>query len=115
MASPYCTAADVLERLRMDPSHRDAAYVGRCTTAACELIDDYLTGAAGELPAAPYPDRLWRAAVGASTDIYRFKDREADTAGTWATSPAPAPRIPNDPLERYRALLDPSKHAWGIG
>lgn len=102
----------------MDESHRDAPYVERCTTAACELIDDDLgyLDAAGVLvlPAAPYPERLWRAAVGAATDIYRFKDREADTSGTWATAPAPAPRIPNDPLERYRALLDPSRHAWGI-
>ena len=107
----------------MDPAHRDADYVTRCTTAACELIDEYLGyyvvdvdtgGLVIVLPAPPYPDRLWRAAIGASTDIYRFKDREADTTGTWQNNAAPAPRIPNDPLERYRSLLDPSKHAWGI-
>lgn len=107
-----------MDRLRLDPAHRDAAYVARCTEAACELIDDDLTyydvDGAPVLPAPPYPDRLWRAAVGAASDIYRFKDREADTSGAWATQPAPAPRIPNDPLERYDALLAPSRHAWGI-
>lgn len=120
MTSAYCTPADVLERLRLDTAHRDAAYVADCTTAACELIDDDLgyyddTGTL-VLPGPPYPLRLWRAAVGVAEDIYRFKDREADTAGTWSTAPAVSPpRVLNNPLDRYRALLDPSRHAWGFG
>jgi len=118
VTSAYCTPADVLARLRLTDTHPDAAYVADCTTAACELIDERLGYLDADgvlvLPPTPYPRRLWRAAVGAASDIYRFKDREADTSGTWATAPAGAPRIPNDPLERYDALLAPSRHAWGI-
>ena len=118
MTSAYCTPADVLERLRLTAAHPDADYVADCTTAACELIDDRLgyldADGALILPVPPYPRRLWRAAVGVSTDIYRYKDREADTSGTWATAPASPPRIPNNVLERYDALLAPSRHFWGI-
>ena len=118
MTSEYCTAADVLERLRLAPDHPDAAYVAECTTAACELIDDRLAVDVDGVPtppAPPYPRALWRAAIGAATDIYRLKDREADTSGTWGTAPAPPPRIPNNVLDRYDALLAPSRHVWGIG
>lgn len=120
MTSEYCLPADVLERLRLAPDHPDALYVTECTIAACELIDDRLGYWSTDdppvivLPATPYPRRLWRAAVGVATDIYRYKDREADLSGTWGTAPAPPPRIPNDVLERYDALLNPSRHVWGI-
>lgn len=119
MASEYCTAADVLARLRLPADHPDAAYVADCTTTANELIDDRLgyEDADGVIvyPLPPYPRRLWRAAVGAATDIYRLKDRESDTSGTWSTAPAPPPRIPNNVLDRYDALIAPSRHVWGIG
>jgi len=118
MASPYCLPADVLARLRLNDQHPDAPYVTECTTAACELIDDRLgypdPDGAIVLPVPPYPRRLWRAAIGVAVDIYRFKDRESDTAGTWATATAPAPRIPTDVLERYESLLSPDRHVWGI-
>ena len=61
MTSEYCTAADVLERLRLAPDHPDAAYVAECTTAACELIDDRLGYWTVDdppilvLPVPPYP------------------------------------------------------------
>ena len=119
MASEYCTVADVLERLRLTDSHPDAPYVGECTAVACELIDDRLSVLVDGIPtppAAPYPRRLWRAAVGVATDVYRLKDRDSDTSGTWTTTaPAPPPRIPNNVLERYAALIDGSRHVWGIG
>lgn len=119
MTSEYCTPADVLARLRLADTHPDAPYVTDCTTAACELIDDRLGYRDDDgnliLPVPPYPKRLWRAAIGVATDIYRYKDREADTSGTWTSAPASPPRIPNDPLERYDALLTPSRHVWGIG
>ena len=125
MASEYCTVADVLERLRLPPDHPDAPYVAECTEVACELIDDRIgytavvEGVDGAeivivLPAPPYARSLWRAAIGVATDVYRYKDREADTSGTWGTAPAPPPRIPNNVLERYDALLTPSRHVWGI-
>ena len=119
MASAYCTPADVLERLRMPADHPDAAYVTECTTVACELIDDrlgyYDTDAELVLPPGPpYARRLWRAAIGVATDVYRYKDREADTSGTWASAPAAPPRIPNNPLERYESLLAPDRHVWGF-
>lgn len=118
MTSAYCTPADVLARLRLSVDHPDAPYVTDCTTAACELIDDRLGyyDDAGDLvlPLAPYPRRLWRAAIGVSTDIYRYKDREADTSGTWATTPQTSPRIPTDVLERYDSLLAPDRHVWGF-
>jgi hypothetical protein len=119
MTSEYCTAADVLERLRLTDTHPDALYVADCTTAACELIDDRLgypdDDGVTVLPLPPFERRLWRAAVGVAIDIYRYKDREADTSGTWANAPAPPPRIPNNVLDRYDALLAPSRHFWGIG
>ena len=121
MASEYCTVADVLERLRLSESHPDAPYVAECVTVACELIDDRIGYPALVddelvivLPAPPYARSLWRAAIGVATDVYRYKDREADTSGTWGTAPAPPPRIPNNVLERYDALLNPSRHVWGI-
>jgi len=118
MASEYCIVADVLERLRLPPTHPDAPYIGECTTAACELIDDRLSVLVDDVltpPEPPYPRRLWRAAIGVATDVYRLKDRDADTSGTWSTAPAPAPRIPNNVLERYAALIDGDRHVWGIG
>lgn len=118
MTSEYCTAADVLERLRLPADHPDAPYVAECTIVACELIDDRIGYPDADgvivLPIPPYPRRLWRAAIGVATDVYRYKDREADTSGTWGTAPAPPPRIPNNVLERYDALLTPSRHVWGI-
>jgi len=117
MATEYCTAADVLERLRLAPDHPDAPYVAECTTVACELIDDRLSVLVDGIPTPPdppYPRALWRAAVGVATDVYRFKDRDTDTAGTWAGAPAPPPRIPTNVLERYDALISPSRHVWGI-
>ena len=99
MTSEYCTPADVLERLRLATDHPDAAYVAECTTVACELIDDrsglsWTSDGVPVLPAPPYPRRLWRAAIGVATDVYRYKDREADTSGTWGTAPAPPPQDP---------------------
>jgi len=120
MPSPYCTPADVLARLRLAPDHPDAPYVADCTTVACELIDDRLAVLVDDVltpPAAPYPRHLWRAAISASVDVYRNKDRDSDTSGSWAAngSTPPPPRIPNDVLERVDALLAPSRHVWGIG
>ena len=119
MASAYCTPADVLERLRLPADQPDAPYVAECTTVACELIDDRLSVLVDGIPTPPvppFPRSLWRAAIGVATDVYRLKDREADTAGSWATSPAPSPpRIPNNVLERYESLIAPSRHVWGIG
>jgi len=117
MVSEYCTVDDVLERLRMTAAHPDADYVAECTTVACELIDDRLSVLVDGVPtppAAPYPRRLWRAAIGVATDVYRLKDREADVSGTWSTAPAPAPRIPNNVLERYASMIDGDRHVWGI-
>jgi hypothetical protein len=120
VTSAYCTPADVLARLRLAPDHPDAAYVADCTTVACELIDDRLAVLVDDVltpPAPPYPRHLWRAAVSAAVDVYRNKDRDSDTAGSWAngTAAAPPPRIPNDVLERVDALLAPARHVWGIG
>ena len=105
----------------MTDQHADAAYVGACTEAACELIDNRLMTVAvvdgavvPVVPAPPYPSRLWRAAVGVSIRLYRYKDAEADISETWSAGTQPV-RIPRDPLAGYDNLIDGSRHAWGIG
>jgi hypothetical protein len=98
----YCTVGDVLERLRLPDTDPDAGYIGRCTNAACELIDDYLAGRTEPLPV-PMPDSIWRAAVGVSIRIYRFKDVDTDVSESYEFGGSL--RIPRDPLAGYGDIL----------
>jgi len=100
----YVTATEVLERLRLPANHPDAAYVIRCTAAANELVDDELAVVLD----VPYPESVWRAALGVAIRVYRFKDAESDVANAW--SDTGALRIPRDPLAGYRDLLTPWCH-----
>ena len=100
----FVTADDVIARLRLPVGHPDIAYVARCTTAANELVDDEL---AVDL-SVPYPESVWRAALGVAIRIYRFKDAESDVSDAW--SDTGALRIPRDPVAGYRDLLTPWCH-----
>lgn len=122
----YTTPADVFARLRIsDPAaHADHDYIVQCTTAANELVDNYLELSDEPVPLwnekrhrvadgppthprlePPYPSAVARAATGTAVRIYRFKDAEADIADTWGDQGAL--RIPRDPLAGYRDLLNP--------
>jgi hypothetical protein len=118
MPPEFVTAADVLERLRLDGTDVDAAYIAECTTAANELVAAEvrrsMTGADGEVDPVialgpPYPATVWRAALGVAIRVYRFKDAESDVAEAWGDSGG-ALRIPRDPLAGYRDLLTPALH-----
>ena len=113
----FVTPADVLARLRKDPTDRDAGYITSCTIAANALVAHELGRgelAAGllELLGPPWPEPIWRAALGVSIRVYRLKDAESDLADTWGDSGAL--HIPRDPLAGYRDLLAPYMHgsAW---
>lgn len=124
MPPEYVTADDVMARLRLPDGHPDAAYVAECTTAANELVDNYLDRHETEVPyvnekghrdgtivvgapplVPPYPRSVWRAALGVAIRIYRFKDAESDVSDTW--NDTGALRIPRDPLAGYRDMLNP--------
>ena len=123
MASAYCTPEDVMARLRLDPAHRDAAYVARCTTAACELIDEYLVtvGADGveTLPAPPFPESVRIGAEFAAIRVYRGKDAASDVSETWTGGAVGTGqlqiRVPRDPLAGLTDYFAPLKHWWGFG
>lgn len=114
MATAYCTAAEVLERLRLPPEHRDAPYVADCTEAACLLIDERLVGLDGIVPPDLTDPLTHRAAIGVAIRIYRYKDAESDTADNWQTVAGNQIRIPRDPLAGYTNLTDHRRHAWGV-
>lgn len=114
MATAYCTAAEVLERLRLPPEHRDAAYVTDCTEAACILIDNRLIDLEGLVPLDVVDAATHRAAIGVSIRLYRYKDAEADTADSWQAVAGNQIRVPRDPLAGYANLIDTRRHAWGI-
>lgn len=114
MATAYCTPAEVLERLRMPPEHRDAQYVTDCTEAACTLIDNRLLALDGTLAPDLIDPATHRAAIGVAIRLYRYKDAESDTADSWQAVAGNQIRVPRDPLAGYTNLIDHRRHAWGI-
>jgi len=118
MATPvYVDIADVLARLRKQPTDPDADYIAACTTVANERVDDYLrpvslVDATTPPVLDPIPESVWRAALGAAMRVYRFKDSESDVSDTWGDQGAL--RIPRDVLAGYYPMLDPYRpgSAW---
>lgn len=108
----FVDPADVLARLRMNPGSPDAGYVARCTIVANSLVWHELTRGDPLVDLArwgpPWPEPIWRAALGTAIRVYRFKDAESDVADTWGDT-APL-RIPRDPVAGYRDMLTPYQH-----
>jgi hypothetical protein len=107
----FVTPAEVLERLRKKSTDGDAGYIADCTVAANALVAAELTRGDPALQLVigpPWPELVWRAALGVAIRIYRFKDAESDVSDTWGD--AGALRIPRDPVAGYRDLLAPYLH-----
>lgn len=117
-------ASGALEQLRLGPTDRDAARIGRLSLAACSAIDEHLelvavTGrvayivggravvsyATGDAPAP-----VLEAAIALTVELYTRKDATLGVLG----SGADAVRLSSDHLAGVRSILGPFVEGFAI-